>query len=408
LVALHACSLSLALDEPSKPDIEDWFGIDVEVPSPDDSGEKRSVRLKANPGNNLTALAMQFFTQHSPNYKKADMDFVVEHLENAAGGRCDACKTFVEVMTETFITMGTKFAKTEGVDQFGKPQKSMHVDSEMESYLASMCRGDLYNDYAPHIRKGCEKILSSPNSRQIFSIFNNGTLGPANVVARKTSVCSGLMKMCDEKPTPTRTSLTKCRSCAEVMEDLHLSLRRSNRQLTFGGDKLRKKMTKNQDGYLSRRHVASALEDLCSQLELRHPPSIKDELEEVCETLVSEYSDDILNSFMAQNGGHQHTMPGGYVCVTASEMCTRNNYALAWPLLESYHYNFSYYRKLPERAPLAPSEDSGSTSASVENTDTAPENEGIGPAADEKPLKHDHEEEEDRIAKSDAAVKLEL
>ena len=30
----------------------------------------------------------------------------VDHLEEAAGGKCDACKTLVELMSERFIEMG--------------------------------------------------------------------------------------------------------------------------------------------------------------------------------------------------------------------------------------------------------------------------------------------------------------
>ena len=83
------------------------------------------------------------------------------------------------------LTVGMKFAKVVGRDQFGKEQKAMHVDAEMESYIQSMCRSDEYNSYAPHIRKGCNDILSSVGSRGIFTIFNNGTLGPETVVSRK-------------------------------------------------------------------------------------------------------------------------------------------------------------------------------------------------------------------------------
>ena len=101
---------------------------DVQVPDPnstDADAPKRSVRLKAFPGNNLTNLALQFFDDHVKKYNASDVDFVVNHLENAAGGKCDACKTFVEMLTDRFISMGIKFAKIDGHDQTGKPLKSM-------------------------------------------------------------------------------------------------------------------------------------------------------------------------------------------------------------------------------------------------------------------------------------------
>lgn len=93
------------VDEPPKPGVDDWFGVDVEAPGPD-GNDKRSVRIKAFPGNNLTALAIQFFDGHSPSYNSSDLDFVVNHLEEAGGGKCDSCKTLVELMSLRFIEMG--------------------------------------------------------------------------------------------------------------------------------------------------------------------------------------------------------------------------------------------------------------------------------------------------------------
>jgi len=132
------------------------FFSDVQVPDPNQTdGPKRSVRLKAFPGNNLTNLALNFFDDHVKTYNSSDLEFVVRifpslqhssrpltlvssfscqvnHLESAAGGKCDACKTFVEVLTDRFVDMGVLFAKVDGYDKYGKPLKSMHVNKVLK------------------------------------------------------------------------------------------------------------------------------------------------------------------------------------------------------------------------------------------------------------------------------------
>jgi len=344
-----------AVDEPPSPAVEDWFGIDVEAPGPS-GDDKRQVRLKAFAGNNLTALALQFFEGHVGKYNETDFRFVVDHLEEAAGGKCDACKTLVELMSERFIEMGLKFAKVTGTDQFGKPIKSMHVEPEQESYIASLCKAEKYNDYAPHIRKGCWDTLSAEGSRSIFQIFHNGTLGPETVVARKVQLCGERLKVCEVKPATPSGSMGQCRACGEVMEDLSFLLRRASRSLVLGGDALRKKMSKVTSGYLSKRHILRELEDLCMEIEGIHPPSVKDDLVEMCETLAEEYQEDIVAAFVARPQGHQLAIPGKEVCVKAAELCSEAAYNRNWPLLESYPYNFSYYRGLPEKN-LVPDDD---------------------------------------------------
>lgn len=55
-------------------------------------------------------------------------------------------------------------------------------------------------------------------------------------------------------------------------------LRRANRKVTLGGDKLRKKMRKDENAYLSKRHIMSVVEDLCSEIDAIHPPQVVDTL----------------------------------------------------------------------------------------------------------------------------------
>ena len=107
-------------------------------------------------------------------------------------------------------------------------------------------------------------------------------------------------------------------------------------------------MNKEKDGYLSRRHIRREVEDLCTNVERVHDPKVKDELVEMCESLFEDHLDDLLDTFEAKPGGHQLAQPGGTICVSKAEHCDSNEYARIWPLLESYHYNFTHYRNLPE------------------------------------------------------------
>merc|ERR1711871_1800641 len=98
----------------------------------------------------------------------------------------------------------------------------------------------------------------------------------------------------------------KCRACAEVMEDLHFLLRRSSRHLVLGGDMLRKKMAKDTaDDFFSRRHILREMGELCQEMESIHPPSVVEDLVEMCETLTEDYADDIIDAFIKRAHGHQ-------------------------------------------------------------------------------------------------------
>lgn len=83
------------------------------------------------------------------------------------------------------------------------------------------------------------------------------------------------------------------------------------------------------------------------------PPQVKDDLIEMCESLTEEYAEDIVEAFIARPNGHQLAMPGKAVCSDAADLCTDEEYHRIWPLLESYHFNFTHFRNLPERTEVS-------------------------------------------------------
>lgn len=327
---------------------DDWYGVDITSNIKQDL----SVRVKARPGENLQMLVDQFYTKHGDDFIQNNDDYIAMliALEEAAGGKCDACKTFVELLTEELKEMGRKHAKQDGNDQFGQAKKSMHVDGDMESaLLQSLCKGAAYLPYADHIKKGCADLLNA-NGTHILRVFSGGKLRAEDTVNRKHTICAEMMQVCPVVKPPKKVS--KCRACAEAMQDLHFLLRRSINLLwsktTDGPNGHSSPALRDAKGIqhrFSRKHIIIEIQELCYDMENRHPPAVAAEVQEVCEQLVEDYQEDIVKYFAPyQQGsaiGHQHPNPARAVCVESAKMCKPNQFDKFYESLSSYVYNFT-------------------------------------------------------------------
>jgi len=146
-------------------------------------------------------------------------------------------------------------------------------------------------------------------------------LGTETVVQRKREICTQHLNHCVEKPAPPPGKrpfpLGKCRACAEIVQDLDFLLRRGTREAFSASDPYSRKKANAGAivSYLSPRHISRSVEDLCGSLELRHPPSVLDELTEHCEMMVEESREELVAAFKVDSHGHRHGHPGFKVCV---------------------------------------------------------------------------------------------
>merc|ERR1712196_361128 len=302
-----------------------WFGVDVQS----SQDKNYSVRIRANPGDNLHILVDQFYQQHGHQFERREADFqaLLGTLEEAQGGKCDACNTLVEMLTAYFQELGIKHAKQVGHDMYGKPAREMHIGNDMEKMVGLICSSDKYNPYGFHIRQGCNNMLADERAPLALRKFQGGTLRPSDTVERKQHICVQLYDVCPMKPIngTRRSDITTCRACGESMMDLHYSLRRSGRPWV---------PVATPASRMSRKHIISELEELCVDTEHRHPPVHVDEIREYCEQLVEDYTDEIVRAFVAQpETGQSNPAPVKQVCVAVTQACAPEEFEQVFPLL---------------------------------------------------------------------------
>eukprot|EP00656_Telonema_subtile_P054688 TRINITY_DN8232_c0_g1_i4.p1 TRINITY_DN8232_c0_g1~~TRINITY_DN8232_c0_g1_i4.p1 ORF type:complete len:297 (+),score=40.16 TRINITY_DN8232_c0_g1_i4:236-1126(+) len=222
--------------------------------------------------------------------------------------------TFVELLVGYFQQMGLQHSKKVGQDNFGRAERAMHIDNDLERTIGVLCKSPEYLHYAPHIRKGCTDILGDARAPQALRTFQSVTLTPAETVARKSEICVDLYKVC-RPATPERRRLSECERCAESMMDLHFVLRRSGRDSS---------MPFVKGSRLSRKHIITELQELCYDTEHRHPKGEVDGIRESCERLTEEFEEEIVKSFVArEDTGQTLVNPVKSVCVGVTEVCDK-------------------------------------------------------------------------------------
>lgn len=265
-------------------------------------------------------------------------------LEEAGGGKCDACKTFVELLTEEFKQLGLKHAKQVGTGEFGQAEKSMHVDQDMEATLVrSLCQGSRYKPFAAHIRKGCTDLMGSGEGGEILRTFQAGKLRPNDTVHRKQSICTDIAQVCPSVKVPKK--INRCRACSEAMQDLHFVLRRAAHSPWSPELEPARGSKSAQLHRYSRKHVMSELQELCYDSEQRHPTAVAAEVQEVCELITEDYLEEVVSAFSVMKSGpaagHYNPNPARVVCVDSTKFCKPRQFDSIYESLTHFHHNFT-------------------------------------------------------------------
>lgn len=279
-------------------------------------------------------------------------------------GSCDACKTWVELATAHFRELSKK-ARPQG-DSTPTKANRINVGDDVQSKLVgTLCNGPAYADMSEKIKGFCAEQLGGPNRRPLLRTFEGAPLEADSVPERKLHVCHKLLKECPRRkvnPVP----MSKCQvaaallrsercgalihvcicdwqACMEAFETLDFTMRRDHRNIKLGGSQdplaLAKKKKPKDDGFGSSLHVEMRLEELCGELHLHYKGEALEEIQEVCEEVISESSGDVKRAFTVLGKGSDYGIPSHSVCVNVAELCTEKEFDANFPYTLNFHAN---------------------------------------------------------------------
>lgn len=284
-------------------------------------------------------------------------------------GSCDACKTWVELATAHFRELSKK-ARPQG-DSTPTKANRINVGDDVQSKLVgTLCNGPAYADMSEKIRRFCAEQLGGPNRRPLLRTFEGAPLEADSVPERKLHICHKLLKECPRRkvnPVP----MSKCQvaaallrsercgalihvcvcdwqACMEAFETLDFTMRRDHRNIKLGGSQdplaLAKKKKPKDDGFGSSLHVEMRLEELCGELHLHYKGEALEEIQEVCEEVISESSGDVKRAFTVLGKGSDYGIPSHSVCVNVAELCTEKEFDANFPYTLNFHANVTNVR----------------------------------------------------------------
>jgi len=230
----------------------------------------------------LTALVEEFV--HGPAQPAVDakgVALITNMLHNAAGGRCDACITMVEHLSDHFRTISLA-SRPQGQDSQGAERVAVDLSSE-DAMANAICSSSHYKEYAPHVVKACRDWLVPPYRSTVLHAYEGVALEPRFVLDHKQDICANRLQVCPMRQL--KKVPNKCRACAEVFQTLDYYLRRDS-----------PKVVKNS--LRSPGHVALRLSDLCDNLHLHFVQGrVLDKVQEMCEEMVGDHEFAITRGF---------------------------------------------------------------------------------------------------------------
>jgi polyhydroxyalkanoate synthesis regulator phasin len=301
-----------------------------------DKTGKQMKSIKMVRGENSTTTAIAALGPDDNNYKTIGV-----LLDESAGGRCDACRTTVEHLIVTMMEL----VRSNGQFSRSAPESGTHIKvsvppEEATKAVNAMCTSAKFAKYAPHVMKGCVEFLASNGTEMVEKL--NGAMQGEKFERLLDDICSGMIGVCKNRGKLPET-ISKCRSCAEVVSVFDYNLRRAN-PVADDSDGLSDAMSLNKRkkvkdlSYMSRLYVEKRLAELCGQ-SLQHTllagQTISQALNEECEDLLDQYEEDIVRAFTKKKPMFD---AGREICVDVASSCSENEYdELAEQLLTGIH-----------------------------------------------------------------------
>jgi len=140
---------------------------------------------------------------------------------------------------------------------------------------------------------------------------------------------------------------------------MDLLMRRDSEIAQFGGKNpfASKKKEAKDVGFASPFHAEMRMNDLCGDLHLSFKHEALEEVQEVCEDVVSEYPDEIKRAFSILGKGADYGNPVQTVCVNTAELCKRKEFDDNFPFLLNMHANITNVKIFNKAAALRHGDD---------------------------------------------------
>jgi hypothetical protein len=208
---------------------------------------------------------------------------------------CRACGVVMEqiqrnVLAEMARQQNRKGPVDEGVEVLTKKKIETMCDDK-----------DFKEKISDALHESC-KIITRDTAQVLTSVYEGEIPTIHSAFGRVLKACTHTIKLCDERQLADKP-YNKCDACLAVVQDIKdVAVRR-----------------KGKPGYRTRRHIADLLDDECHDLAMRHPPVVVPGMQRACETLTSEFEDELIEGFANGDDNLGRTLCGPeglYACKT--------------------------------------------------------------------------------------------
>jgi len=223
------------------------------------------------------------------------------------------------------------------------------VQDEFQKRLViDVCQSEAYTEHTIETKNFCIEQLAEKaeggtgNRRTILRRFEGEPLEETTVPDRKIALCTNLLKECPLRKT-NPVPISKCQACMEAFETLDFTMRRDSETVKFGGSDpfASRKKKAVAAGFGSSFHAEIRMNELCTDLHLHFKLEALEEVQEVCEDVVSDYPDEVKRAFGILNKGADYGNPVQTVCVDTAKLCKRKEFDDNFPFLLNMHANIT-------------------------------------------------------------------
>ena len=234
-------------------------------------------------------------TKTSATNAAKDEDILAIRMGQRDSPYCDACSTVLEEFYGSWVTTMMKQVNSAEARGGGSAPPAVTYNDDTEAMVQSFCTNRSVSQinsappvYVPHVKLACERIMKL-RKRELVGQFLSAELDGRILPEKNAVVCGEWLGACPRQARGKNTG-GKCGVCRLMVEDLAFETRRS----FFASSSVSKDAT-------VRTRVGSHLEHVCQNAYYRRP--LKRDDVDVCEDLVDDHRELILDTYVKAGGG---------------------------------------------------------------------------------------------------------
>ena len=195
---------------------------------------------------------------------------------------CETCAIVVEEVHKALVKEVDRVRRSVTA---GKEEKH---DFNVPKILAKLCNVNLnakFKELSPAVQSLCAEVLASERHIDLFARHFSGSV-PTALMAfeRKGLICGALHPECKVLPSALAERTSVCDSCLLAVRDVYSVVRR----------------TSGRKDYASKKHVWEVLDTICTEMEMRHPQAIAQQVQEQCEVLMEDFDSEVAAEFLTR------------------------------------------------------------------------------------------------------------